>query len=218
MNAKLAMTVLLPVFSLTAQAQSTAGIANGYVGLGLGRASTNLSEATDFAVTALTTAGYTGITSQRDESDTAFKFYGGYRFNQHFALEGGYINFGDFKARVSAAAPIAGTVTANWKPHGYYIDAVGIVPVNEQFSLFGKAGAIFSRLDARVAASAAGVAVRASADENETNLKLGVGAQYEFTRNFGVRLEYERVNNVGDSSTTGEGDIGLWSLGLHLRF
>jgi OmpA-OmpF porin, OOP family len=214
----LATLLLVGPLAAEAQARGVGAEPNAYFGVGLGRSSANLSEATDFAVTELRNAGFTGISENREESDTAVKVYGGYRFHQNFALEAGYINFGDFKATVSATSPVPGTITANWKPAGFYVDAVGIIPLNDQAFLFGKAGAMFARLDAHASATVAGIVLRASGDDNDTNLKLGAGIQWDFARSVGMRVEYERVNNLGDKNTTGEGDISLWSLGLHLRF
>jgi len=33
-----------------------------------------------------------------------------------------------------------------------------------------------------------------------------------------LRVEYERINNVGDKNKVGESDVDMWSLGLVVRF
>lgn len=65
-----------------------------------------------------------------DDDGTAYKFFGGYRFNQNFAIEGGYRNFGD-----ADAGPF--TVETD----GFDAEAVGLLPVGP-FDLFAKAGGI----------------------------------------------------------------------------
>ena len=57
-----------------------------------------------------------------------------------------------------------------------------------------------------------------SAKATETDLKLGLGLQYDFTKNVGARLEWEHFRNVGDRNTTGEGDVNLYSLGIVVKF
>jgi len=46
----------------------------------------------------------------------------------------------------------------------------------------------------------------------------GVGAKYDLTNNMALRVEYERINNVGDKNKVGESDVDMWSLGLVVRF
>jgi hypothetical protein len=53
-----------------------------------------------------------------------------------------------------------------------------------------------------------GVPFSDSADGND--LSFGVGLAYDFTRNLGARVEWERFD--------ADGDVGLLSLGLAYRF
>lgn len=52
---------------------------------------------------------------------------------------------------------------------------------------------------------------------SEWNPKFGIGAGYDFSSGLGLRLVYERVSNVGDART-GDGNVGMWSLGLTKRY
>jgi opacity protein-like surface antigen len=45
----------------------------------------------------------------------------------------------------------------------------------------------------------------------------GIGAGYNFTKNFSVRLELEAAGKVGDG-TTGEGSVAMFSLGGVYKF
>lgn len=56
-----------------------------------------------------------------------------------------------------------------------------------------------------------------SPKRSEWNSKYGLGASYEMSNKLGLRFEYERINNVGDIRT-GEGNVGMWSLGLIRRY
>ena len=72
-----------------------------------------------------------------EDTDTAFKIYGGYQFHRNVGVEFGYINFGTFKGSGS----IGGTALSdNWKANGINVSAVGTWPLANQFSLLGKLG------------------------------------------------------------------------------
>ena len=112
----------------------------------------------------------------------------------------------------------AATVSATIKNSGVTLDAVGILPLQNNFSVFGKVGAYYNETKTDCAAAGALACVRPSAKATETDLKLGLGLQYDFTKTIGARLEWEHFRNVGDRNTTGEGNINLYSVGIVVRF
>jgi opacity protein-like surface antigen len=57
-----------------------------------------------------------------------------------------------------------------------------------------------------------------SASNSAANLKVGVGAGYDFTDKFGVRVEWERFFDLGDDSVGGKSDVDFVSIGLVIRF
>ena len=94
---------------------------------------------------------------------------------------------------------------ADVKASGWHVDAaVGIWPVQNNFSLFAKPGALFSEV--KTSASATGAAVFApgantTPKHSESNWRLGIGAGYDFTPTIGARVEWERANKLGDDNT-----------------
>ena len=46
----------------------------------------------------------------------------------------------------------------------------------------------------------------------------GLGVQYDFTDKFGLRGEWMRYSNVGDSDTTGQTDVDVMGVSLLYRF
>src|SRR5665647_3238909 len=126
-----------------------------------------------------------------DHTDTAFKLFGGYQFNNYFALEGGYFNLGQFG--YTATALPAGTQTGKIKLQGINIDAVGMFPIADKFSVFGRLG--YQYAQAKDEFSSTGV-VPIPADPNPSkksgNYEAGVGLQYDFNRSLGMRVEAER--------------------------
>ena len=76
-----------------------------------------------------------------DEEDTAWKIFGGYQFNRHLAVELGYTDLGEF----SASAPGASfTVEAT----AFEVSAVGMLPLGDKFSVFGRIGMYKADTDA----------------------------------------------------------------------
>ena len=165
--------------------------------------------------TALTNAGAVGVRSTTDDSDTGYKLQVGYKFNPNFAIEGGYIDFG----KVSYSATFTGgSANASAKASGWNVDAVGILPINDAFSLFGKVGLIDAKVDVSVSATGPGGSASGSANTTKWRGTYGLGGTYDFTKNVGMRVEYERFSELGDSNNTGKSNVDLYSLGVVYKF
>lgn len=148
--------------------------------------------------------GGIGFTGSCDDTDTAWKIFGGYQINPNFAIEAGYVDLGKFRASGLG-------LTAESKAKTWLLDAVGILPLANNFSVLGKAGLHRWDADTRVVSGA-------SASDKGTDFTFGFGAGYEFNPNLGLRLEWERFQKVGRDATTGKSDVDLLSLGLRYRF
>jgi len=197
-----------------ALAQQRAGGAGWYSGLSVGGSQIGMSNDILPITPATTPSSLT-----KDESSTGFKLFAGYRYNQNFALEGGYTDLGKFEARRDATAPV-GSISRNMRTSGFDLAAVGIIPMQSGFSLFGKIGAMYTMTRSSISTSGALLPLPTtdlSPKRSEWNPKVGLGAGYDFSNGLGLRVEYERVSNVGDART-GDGNIGMWSLGLTKRY
>jgi hypothetical protein len=153
-------------------------------------------------------------------SSTAFKGYGGFRFSKNFAVEGGLASLGRFTATRDYAGPGGGTLKADVTVIGGYGNAVGIIPVSEHFEIFGKGGLMVTGVIAQYTTTG-GVLPPAGAPTvvaYRTGLHLGAGMEVRFDRKVGLIVEYEEVIGVGDSQTTGGGNIGTTYVGLTFRF
>lgn len=185
-----------------------------YIGGGLGRTNVNIDEAGLNA--AATTAGAASAVTSSDENDTGWKLFGGYQFNKHLALELTYANLGRFNTTTTITGP-AGTVSGKAKlENNWSGDLIGILPVGQGFSLFGRVGLLYSETKISAAATVPPVTVGLDTKDNDWNYKLGLGVGYEFTNNVGIRGEWERYR-VSDGSG-GKGDADLWSVSLRYKF
>lgn len=147
-------------------------------------------------------ASVAGTVSSCDEKDSMFKFFLGYRVNRNFAIEGSYIDYGDASA-TGQSFGVPFSVSADATAFG--VAALGIIPLGDRFSLFGKFGLLFT--DGGASASGAGGSFSDSA--SETGLHLGVGAMFDITQNFGIRAEWERNDEL---------EVDTMSIGLQVRF
>lgn len=163
---------------------------------------------------ALSSDGFTASSSV-DDSDTGYKLFLGYQFNQNFAVEGGYVDLGKMSFSSTITAPSAGTVSGDVKTkNGLFLDAVGTLPLGNNFSVFGRLGVYSIKTELTASGSAGSV----SSSDTGSDFHWGIGAGYDFTPNLGARLEWERFNKVGNKDKTGEGDVDLASVGLVYRF
>lgn len=185
-----------------------------YAGIGLGQARYDVS-AGDIDAAAVA-AGFSSSSSSVDDTGNAWKIFAGYKFSQHFGIEGGWVDLGKVEIDTTTTGPAA-TVDSEIEAQGLFVDAVGFLPINSRFTLYGKVGLVRADVEARVAAVSGGSAVTVDADDDSFEAKLGVGVSYDFNDRFGARLEYERYNDVGDDDT-GEGDVDLLMLGIYMRF
>lgn len=204
---KTAGFLLLATFGNPLIAQTETDYSSGwYMGGNIGISTANIDE--EKITQNLTNPSYTD-----DERDLGYKLFGGYQFNQYFALEGGYFNLGKFDYALSTAT---GTAAGNIKIWGVNLDAVVLLPVTEDFSLFGRAGANYAR--AKDSFSSTGTISFTDTDpkKSDLNFKFGGGLQYAITDAVGIRLEAERYR-INDA-VGNIGDIDLFSVGLIYRF
>jgi OOP family OmpA-OmpF porin len=183
-----------------------------YVGTNIGQSRAKIDDPR--ITSSLLSGGFTTPSISDDDRNTGYKIFGGYQFNRNFALEGGYFDLGKFGFTANTVP--AGTLSGNIKIRGLNLDLVGILPITEKFSAFGRAGVNYA--DARDSFTGTG-AVRVtnpSPSTRDTNYKVGLGLQYAFTEALAMRAEVERYR-INDA-VGNKGDVDLVSVGLVYRF
>lgn len=136
----------------------------------------------------------TGFSALSKSSDTAFGVQLGYQYNRNFAFEGEYTDLGRF----TTAAGVTG------KSNVWGLNLVGILPLNDSFSLYGKLGAASSS-----------TTTSAATGTKRTAATYGLGGQFDATPMIGVRLNWERygVGMVGQNANDDS-----YSLGAVFKF
>lgn len=148
-----------------------------------------------------------------DDSDTAFRVFGGYMFNKHFGAELGYSDLG--KLHVAGTVPPFGVVNAELKATAFDLVVVGVLPFTSNFSGYGKVG--MYRAESKLNGSIAALGSASQSDSN-TDLTYALGLGYDFNKNLGIRGEWQRYSKLGTDSTGGEGDVDVFSVGVVWRF
>lgn len=116
-----------------------------------------------------------------DDSDTAFKLFGGYRFNEYFGVELAYFDNGTAEQDL-----FPGTLEIESK--GVNASAVVTAPFGENLSVFAKLG--YASIDLEAAIRGLGQRIDLG-DDTEEELSYGAGLTYSFNEAWSLRAEYE---------------------------
>lgn len=183
-----------------------------YMGGNVGESRSSIDD--ERIINGLLGSGLTAASIEDDNRENAYKLFGGYQFNQYFALEGGYFDLGKFgfKARSVPAGTLDGTI----RIQGVNLDAVGTLPLTEKFSAFGRIGATYAETKDTFSGTGAIHVVDPGPLKLDTGYKYGFGVQYAFTKALAMRVEGERYR-VNDG-VGNRGDIDMVSVGLLYRF
>jgi OmpA-OmpF porin, OOP family len=158
--------------------------------------------------------GFTTTSISNDDHHFGFKVFGGYEFNRYFALETGYFDLGRFG--FTAHTTPVGSLRGDIKINGANFDLVGSVPIAEKFSLFARAGLNYAQAKDSFIGTGSVAVINRSPHKWDPDYKFGFGAEYDFTRTVGMRIEAERYR-INDA-VGNKGDVDLFSAGLVFRF
>ncbi|WP_038500997.1 outer membrane beta-barrel protein [Janthinobacterium agaricidamnosum] len=149
------------------------------------------------------------VASGDDHSGTkaAGKLFAGYDFNQTWAVEGGYEDFGSRDYNFTQNGGATGSVST--ASHGFYVAGKATMPVNDQVGVFGKLGVARNHDSISGSGAAAGLS-----GDNKTGLYASVGAQYAINKNVSLTAE---VEHFGQSADQGHKSTAL-SLGARYNF
>ena len=137
-------------------------------------------------------SSYCSGASNCEDSDTAWKLFGGYKLSERFSAEGAYVNLGDLHKNGENSDISALTV-----------NAVGTMPVTEQFDVFGKVGLMRWSSD--------------NTDSNESGFgaTYGVGAKMHLSETTSLRAEWEKFPGI-ETSASEDSDVNMLSIGVEL--
>ena len=114
---------------------------------------------------------------KNDNREDSWKLYAGYQFDRTWGVEVAYNDLGQYRGADIESWSLAGT---------------GTIPLNESWALLAKLGVTSNRADF-------------AGGGNHTAALAGLGIGYSFTKNVGMRLEYEDFGKLSDRGNDSHG-------------
>lgn len=206
--------VSLAIASIASMAISAHATVNGpYVGgqIGYGNVHKGGFSSSDFTV-----EGGSAKTSSKD-TGVAGRVYAGYQFMQNFAAEMGYSKFSNATSKATLTTP-EGTQTANGTIKTYAVDLMGkvILPLQNCFNIYGKAGLAYLSATGDVKVTAPGVSAKVSETDHHLYPAFGAGVGYDVTKNIVADVSWNHIQKTGGSSNLANTD--LYAVGLAYNF
>ncbi len=130
--------------------------------------------------------------SNCEDSDTAWKLFGGYKVSERLSAEAAYVSLGDLHKDGTNSDVSAMT-----------LNAVASMPVTDKFDIFGKVGAMRWNSD------------NTKGDESGFGVTYGLGAKMHLSETTKLRAEWEKFPNI-ETSKNDETDVNMLSVGVEL--
>lgn len=196
---KLLATALLGCLPALTQAQG--GVYAG-IDVGAARSDVTIEEYVFFGAT----------TDRASGSTTGFRLRGGYQFGRFFALEAGYVDFGQFENHFDPddcpnGAPGPCPLEARTSVSGIFGGAVGILPLGERWLLTARLGYVRMKIDTQEIGA---TGLDGSTDSD--GLHYGIAAGYRFNDHWTALLDYSGYDQA-DFGLTLDGSFGAYDLG-----
>lgn len=115
----------------------------------------------------------------------------GYKFNKYLGVEGEYTGIGKVTDKVSGSV----------KGDAASIAAIGFLPLNDEFSLYGKLGVAATKT--KVSSSLAPMN-----DDTRTAITYGLGGEYNLNKNIGIRLGWDHYSAAVIDVTNSKDNFG----------
>jgi hypothetical protein len=153
----------------------------------------------------------------------AWWFDTGYLFTPYFGVEAAFLHIGEI--RYVAVGKIDSSIrslpletTTEVISHGPALSLILRLPLTESFEADVRLGDYFGKatLDTNITVGPKNQFTDLS--ESSSGLLAGVGASYSIDGHWSFRIDYLRVNDIGDSNTTGKFSVNLASAGVSFTF
>jgi len=119
-----------------------------------------------------------------------FDLGAGYQFHPNIAGELGYTILGDSKVDLGGGDTITVKVTS------LHAAIVGIAPINNELSLFGKLGFASNKADL----SATGAVTITKPSHSKTDTYFGLGARYNLDKQVSMHVQYQSVGKLSSDA------------------
>jgi opacity protein-like surface antigen len=167
---------------------------------------------------------FQNLRTSTSDTDIGYNATFGYRFNRFFAAELGLAQFGSVESKAQADMDFGDgfepvELKLAFSAGGPLMSVVGFIPLSDKFELFGRVGYLFTsserELTSKVSGQSGGFG---SAKGDSQDLVLGVGAAWNISQVYSVRLEYQKLDELGQENRSGLEDLNVIGLGVSVRF
>lgn len=174
---KILYTLLATAATAGAAQAQTLSAAHPYIGVGVASADHDYS---------LSGTGATNLDSKGWKASG--KVFGGLEFTENLAVEVGYT---DFRSSNFSYTRNGSKATGSSDGYGAYVAGKYTMPVNDQFSAYGKLGVSYSH---RKADTSDGLRVK----DHDTGAYAGLGGEFKLNQKVSLIAEYERYGKSKD--------------------
>jgi OmpA-OmpF porin, OOP family len=126
----------------------------------------------------------------------------GYKLNKYVGVEGQYTGVGKVTDKVNGTA----------KGDAASLTAIGFLPLNDEFNLYGKLGVAHTK-------TTVSSNLTPMNDATRTAITYGIGSEYNFNKNIGMRLGWDHYNAAIDRSNSSKNfNANVVSVGAVYNF
>jgi hypothetical protein len=164
------------------------------------------------------------ITASTQDTDLGYQATFGYRFNRYLATELSLAHFGEVKSTARGELDLGdgfvpASLSVGFSVGGPVFSMVGILPINDRFEFYGRAGMLLASSDVEVRSRVDGQSGGfGGAKGDSSNPVFGAGASWHFNQMLSVRAEYWHLGEVGQSDRTGKEELNTMNVGVVIRF
>ncbi len=166
------------------------------------------------------------LSADTKDTDIGYQATFGYRFTRYFAAEIGLVQYGELSSSAKSDVDFGDgngfepvSVKLAFNVGGPLFSAIGILPLNDKFELFGRIGYLFASSEREFSSRAQGESgITGSAKGDSQEVVYVIGATYNINQVYSIRLEYQKLHEVGDPTRNGTEDLDTILLGAAIRF
>jgi OmpA-OmpF porin, OOP family len=199
-----------------------------YVGAGVGYGKINVNnDKIDNAIDAgLSSTAFAVTKSSVSQGATPYSLTVGYKWMKYFATEISYIDLGNANYRSTISdGEVSGRVKGQWDAKGWPVSVLGIWPIDDAWSVFGRVGLFMGDVKLTYKAVDSNGALictqstcaRNHNSDNSTQFIGGVGTDFNFLDTWTARLEWQAMPSLGNDDT-GSGNWNNIPFSVLYRF
>jgi|SRR5882672_7773654 len=160
-----------------------------------------------------------------DDSDVGYGATFGYRFNRYMAFELTLAQYGTLSSKATGdlddgtGGTVPGSMELTFTVAGPVFSAIGILPIGEKFEFYGRLGMLFAASQREITQRQDGQTIGfGNLKGDSSELVLGAGFAWNFNQVYAMRIEYQKIDEIGDPARTGTEDLTQTSLAFVIRF